>query len=94
MPLESSFTSLIERIRKGDAEAAAQLVKRYEKEILRVIRTHLNDARLRRAFDSMDVCQSMLGNFFERASNGEFDLEDPKKVLALLTRMARNKLLD
>jgi RNA polymerase sigma-70 factor (ECF subfamily) len=81
-------------VRAGDAEAAAEVVRRYEKEIRRVIRTYLNDPRLRRTFDSMDICQSVLANFFVRAAAGQFDLDDPGQLIRLLLKMARNKLND
>ena len=46
---------------RGDSEAAAgELVAQYESVIRRVIRFRLTDSRLRAAFDSMDVCQSVL----------------------------------
>jgi RNA polymerase sigma-70 factor (ECF subfamily) len=88
------FPELIRRLRAGDAAAAAELVQTYEKEIRRTIRIRLNDARLRRTLDSMDVCQSVLGNFFVRAAAGQFDLEQPEQLLRLLLTMARNKVID
>jgi RNA polymerase sigma-70 factor (ECF subfamily) len=82
------------RVRGGDGEAAAELVRRYEPAIRRVVRLRLTDARLRRAFDSMDVCQSVLGNFFVRAALGQFDLANPDQLLKLLAQMARNAVID
>jgi RNA polymerase sigma-70 factor (ECF subfamily) len=52
----------------------------------------LGDARLSRAFDSMDICQSVLGSFFVRAALGQYELQDPRQLLKLLMAMARNKL--
>lgn len=89
---EASFQELIQRIRAGDAEAAATLVRQYEPEIRRAVRFRLATSRLRRVFDSMDVCQSVLGSFFVRAAAGQFDLEEPNQLLRLLTVMAQNKL--
>jgi RNA polymerase sigma-70 factor (ECF subfamily) len=89
-----SFHDLIRRVRAGDAEAAAELVRQYEKEIRRTIRVRLTDPRLRRTLDSMDICQSVLGNFFVRASAGQFDLDQPEQLLKLLMTMARNKVMD
>ena len=42
--------------------------------------------------DSTDVCQSVLGNFFGRATSGQFELKDPKQLVALLVIMARNRI--
>ena len=40
----------------------------------------------------MDVCQSVLASFFLRAAAGQYDLRDPAQLVALLTKMAHNKL--
>ncbi|HEV3168048.1 MAG TPA: sigma-70 family RNA polymerase sigma factor [Isosphaeraceae bacterium] len=84
---------LIRRVRAGDQAAAAVLVERYEPAIRRAVRFRLADARLGNVFDSMDICQSVLGSFFIRAANGQYNLETPKQLLKLLTTMARNKLI-
>jgi RNA polymerase sigma-70 factor (ECF subfamily) len=94
MDAEGSFLELIARVRAGDEQAAAELVRRYEPEIRRAVRVRLTDPRLRRVLDSVDICQSVLGNFFQRAADGQFEMEKPEQVLHLLLTMARNKLLD
>jgi RNA polymerase sigma-70 factor (ECF subfamily) len=55
---DSTFTDLIRRIRAGDQQAATELVRDYEPLIRRIVRLQLEDRRLCRLFDSMDVCQS------------------------------------
>jgi len=94
MPDETSFQDLIQQVRGGDGDAAAELVRRYEPAIRRVVRLRLTDARLRRAFDSMDVCQSVLGSFFARAALGQYDLANPEQLMKLLAQMARHKVTD
>lgn len=88
----NDFQALIGRIRAGDDTAAAELVRRYEPLIRREVRLRLEDRRLGRLFESMDVCQSVLGSFFVRAALGEYDLEQPQQLVGLLVKMARNKL--
>jgi DNA-directed RNA polymerase specialized sigma24 family protein len=88
------FADLIRRVRSGDADAAAAVVQRYEPEIRRAVRLRLTDPGLRRVLDSMDICQSVLANFFVRAAAGQFVLEQPDQLLRLLVVMARNKLRD
>jgi RNA polymerase sigma-70 factor (ECF subfamily) len=56
------------------------------------VRLHLEDRRLYRLFDSMDVCQSVLVSFFLRAAAGQYDLERPEQLVRLLITMTRNKL--
>jgi RNA polymerase sigma-70 factor (ECF subfamily) len=87
-----SFASFIRRIRAGDAEAAAQLLQQYESAIRLEVRLRLRDSRLRRLFDSMDICQSVLGSFFVRAAAGQYDLDQPDQLLKLLVSMVRNKV--
>lgn len=86
------FALLIARARTGDADAAAELVRTYEPAIRVAVRAALVDPKLRRQFDTEDVCQSVLGSFFVRMAAGQFDLSDPAQLVALLVRMARNKL--
>src|ERR1700756_3172415 len=91
---EEPFSELIERIRTGDEQAATELVRRYEPEIRREVRFLLRDPFLRRAFDSMDICQSVMGSFFLRAALGEYDLGRPQGLVRLLISMTRNKVVD
>ena len=86
------FADFLCRIRAGDARAAEELVKRYESAIRLAVRTRLTDPALKRHFDSVDVCQSVLASFFLRAAAGQYDLNDPSELVALLVRMAQNKL--
>lgn len=88
----TTFAEYLSRIRGGDEEAAAELVRRYEPFIRREVRFRLRDQRLRRVFDSLDICQSVLASFFVRAAAGQYDLEKPEHLLQLLVGMARNKV--
>jgi RNA polymerase sigma-70 factor (ECF subfamily) len=92
MSADDPFAELIRRVRAGDADAAAELVRRYEPLIRREVRFRLEDRRLARLFDSGDVCQSVLASFFVRTAAGQFDLDEPGQLSRLLVRMARNKL--
>ncbi len=90
--VEMSFAELIAKVRAGDQAAARELVQRYEPVIRRAVRFRLTDARLGRALDSMDICQSVLASFFIRAASGQYQLEQPEQLQKLLVAMARNKL--
>lgn len=94
LPEDKEYTEFIRRVRSGDERAAEELVRRFEPEIRLEVRTwlRLRDPRLRRVFDSMDICQSVLASFFARAAIGDFDLEEPRQLIQLLVGMARNKL--
>lgn len=92
MSANQSFSDLIQRVRSGDEAAVAELIKTYEPAIRREIRLRLNDPRLFRLFDSMDIVQSVLGSFFVRAAAGQYDLDNPAQLGKLLVAMARRKL--
>jgi RNA polymerase sigma factor (sigma-70 family) len=88
----NEFQALMAQVRGGDQRAAAELVHRYEPLIRREVRLRLEDRRLARVFDSMDVCQSVLASFFVRAKAGQYDLDDAGQLVRLLVTLARNKL--
>ena len=90
MSTEPTFAEFVQRIRAGDERAAADLVQRYESAIRMEVRLRLSDRRLRRAFDSTDICQSVLASFFVRAASGQYDLQKPEQLIRLLIGMARN----
>jgi RNA polymerase sigma-70 factor (ECF subfamily) len=92
MAEETAFPELIQRVRAGDEQAAAELVRRYKPAIRVAVRVRLTDPGLRRFLDSMDICQSVLANFFVRAANGQFELDKPDQLVKLLVTMARNKV--
>lgn len=92
MSPDAPFADFLRRIRAGDEQAAVELVRHYEPIIRREVRLGMSDRRLNRAFDSIDVCQSVLASFFVRAATGQYDLESPEQLVRLLMSMARNKV--
>jgi DNA-directed RNA polymerase specialized sigma24 family protein len=92
MHRDDDFSELFERIRRGDADAAGVIVRRFETAVRVAVRLRLTDPALRRQLDSMDVCQSVLASFFLAAATGAYDLHEPRQLVALLVRMAQNKL--
>jgi RNA polymerase sigma-70 factor (ECF subfamily) len=92
MAVDNTFADFLRRIRAGDEQAAAKLVRRYESAVRVEVRMRLADSRLRRVLDSMDLCQSVLASFFVRAAAGQYDLERPEQLVRLLVTIARNKV--
>jgi RNA polymerase sigma factor (sigma-70 family) len=88
----SDFAQFLAAVRAGDQAAAEELVRRHEPYIRRVVRLRLYDSRLRRLFDSMDICQSIMASFFRHAASGDFALGTDRDLANLLVRMALNKL--
>lgn len=93
MTLELSFDEMMARVRGGDSEMATELVRKYEPAIRAAIRGRMADQRLRRLFDSTDVCQTVLATFFARMALGKYRLDTPEDLVKLLVTIARNKLL-
>ena len=93
-PPTDEFLRLIASVKNGDEQAAAELVRHFEPEVRRFIRFRLSSPALRRTFDSLDICQSVLLKFFVEVSAGRLELHEPGQLAALLVTMARNKLTD
>jgi RNA polymerase sigma-70 factor (ECF subfamily) len=91
----SVFDELMRRVQSGDPDAAAELVHHYEADIRLEVRVRLRiqDGRVRRMLDTMDITQSVLASFFAGVAAGRFAPKHPQQLLALLVTMARNKLL-
>jgi RNA polymerase sigma factor (sigma-70 family) len=89
---DTPFLEFLRRVRAGDEWAAVELVRRYEPALRMEIRLRLSDPRLRRLLEPADLCQSVLKSFFVRATSGQYELDSPEKLLALLLTMARNKV--
>jgi RNA polymerase sigma-70 factor (ECF subfamily) len=81
------------RVRSGDAQAAASLVRDYEPAIRSVVRARLRNPALRRLLDSVDICQSVLAKFFLRVAGGQYPVTRPEELVQLLATMARNQLI-
>jgi RNA polymerase sigma-70 factor (ECF subfamily) len=88
----TGFQDLLRRLRAGDAQAAAELVRQYEGIIRCQARLFLTDPRMGRLVDHSDICQMVLASFFLRAASGQFDLNQPEDLIKLLVRMTRNKV--
>lgn len=92
---DTEFSELMHRIRRGDQEAARELVETYEPEIRRAARLRMTDVRMRRLVDSVDICQSVFGRFFSGADSGQPpDIQTPQQLMAFLTKMTRNRVID
>jgi RNA polymerase sigma factor (sigma-70 family) len=89
---QTEFGPLLERVRKGDEEAARQLIENYGPHILRVVRRRLN-RKLRSKFDSIDFVQAVWASFFARREEiARF--QQPEEIVAFLGAVATNKVID
>jgi hypothetical protein len=59
MSQSEAIKALLDGVRAGDPEAAAELVRLYEPHVRRAVRVEMRDPRLRRVFDSETVARKV-----------------------------------
>jgi RNA polymerase sigma-70 factor (ECF subfamily) len=94
MESDDEFQHLLDRVRAKDEEAVTELVRRYEPAVRRMVRAWLRpwEARLRKLFDSADICQSVLAWFFLKGAPERYNLSRPDDLRKLLLVMVRNRV--
>ena len=90
----NSFAELIREVRRGNERAAETLMRLYEPQVRRAIRIRMRDRSLRQFLDSVDISQSVMANFFNHLQSGDFTIHSPAQMIALLVRMAQNRVTD
>ena len=91
---DSHFQTLVTRLRAGDDDAAAELVRLYEPDLRRFLRVRLaKSGSVKRAVESADICQLVFADFLPRVRKGEYDLDNAEQLRKLLFTMSRNKYL-
>ncbi len=88
------FLELLERVGNHDDDAVAEFVSRYQPEIRTLVRAWLRpwESRLRKMFDSEDICQSILAWFFLKDATSRYDLQSPEQLRKLFSTMVRNRV--
>jgi RNA polymerase sigma-70 factor (ECF subfamily) len=88
-----SFQALIERLRDGSDDAAAEIFRVYAGRLIALARTRLDRyPGIRRKVDAEDVLQSVFKSFFQRQAKGQFDLKDRDSLWGLLVVMTLRKV--
>jgi RNA polymerase sigma-70 factor (ECF subfamily) len=88
---QEEFAALLERVRQGDAAALADLVKRYEQDILIAAKVRLG-AALRPYLDPVDVVQSVHRSMISGLQKHKFDLSSPDKLIAVAVTLVQRKI--
>jgi DNA-directed RNA polymerase specialized sigma24 family protein len=90
------FLDLIRRIRSGDQTASAEMVRRFEPLIQRVVRIRMRQRgdydRLRHEVGSSDVCQSVFRSLFRGLIEDRYQLDQPSDLEKLIQVMIRFNL--
>src|SRR5262245_42516856 len=88
---DDDFVKLVKRIRQGDESAVSELVGRYERAVLRCVRSRLGTS-IRSALDSMDVVQSVHRSLLIGIRNQRFQLTSPQQMIGLAVIMVQRKV--
>lgn len=83
---------LIDQWRKGDQNAARQIVDGYLDRLVVLARRHLHQ-KLAARIDPEDIVQSVFRTFFSRVKDGQFVFSEQDDLTKLLVRITLNKTL-
>ncbi len=89
---DEEFDALMQEVLSGSDAAAKELFRDYEPFLLRAIRRKLSK-RIRPKFDSIDFAQDVWASFFAREPECRV-FETSDDLVAFLTRLAQNKVID
>jgi RNA polymerase sigma-70 factor (ECF subfamily) len=89
-PLDS-VAELLARVRTGDEEALAELLRQYEPKI-RLTARYLLRPILRRYLDSIDVAQSVQFDLMRGLRRGSFEPADSETFVSLAVTVVRRKV--
>jgi RNA polymerase sigma-70 factor (ECF subfamily) len=87
-----TFRSLLRQMQEGSHDAAWTLVETYGPQIRAVVRRRMN-RRLRSLYDSDDFVQSVWASFL-RIQPRLQSIDRPEQLIALLSRIAQNRVID
>jgi RNA polymerase sigma factor (sigma-70 family) len=82
----------MEQVRQGSQEAAEQVWREYGPYVVYVVRRSLHES-MRSRLDSQDFAQDVWASFF-RELPGADEVQTPDALLQVLTKMARNKVVE
>ncbi len=89
---DDEFHALMNKVLSGSQSAAQELFRDYEPYLLRAIRRRLSN-RIRSKFDSLDFAQDVWASFFAELPERRA-FESPDMLIAFLTKLAQNKVID
>jgi RNA polymerase sigma-70 factor (ECF subfamily) len=90
MTADNVFDRLMDRLRCGDEDAAAEVFHRFARRLITLARSHL-DSWIRTRVEPEDVVQSVFRSFFTRFDSGQFQLGDWDNLWAVLTLLTVRK---
>ncbi len=85
-----SFAEIIERLERGDEQAANEIFSRFSHRLIALTRTRLDTAILNKV-DPEDVVQSVFRSFFTRQAEGQFEFANWDSMWGLLAKLTLRK---
>src|SRR5437667_11628997 len=89
---QSGFAPLLREVQEGRAGAVEELISRYGKPMLRIVRRWFK-RKLRSEFDSQDMLQAAWASFFTNVEELQ-DCREIRDLAAYLGALAQNKTVD
>jgi RNA polymerase sigma-70 factor (ECF subfamily) len=93
MSPRDSFVELMDRVKRGDQDAAARVFYRFQDRLIALARSRL-DKRVQRRVDPEDVVQSAYRSFFRRFVESGYGLKTWDELWALLTVITVSKSIN
>jgi RNA polymerase sigma-70 factor (ECF subfamily) len=93
MTSDDDFTALLQRVRRGEEDAATQLFERYHRVMFRTVSIRLENSALKATCDVDDICQTVFKSVFVRLRLGQYELKSGNDLVNLILRMAHNKVI-
>lgn len=90
MASENDFDRLMERLRRGDEDAATEVFHRFARRLIALARSQL-DSWIRTRVEPEDVIQSVFRSFFSRFEAGQFQFGDWDNLWTVLTLITVRK---
>ena len=87
---DRAFQALMDRLRRGEGDAAQQIFQQFGQRLIALARSRMN-GMVRRKVDPEDVMQSVFKSFFRRQADEPFDLKGWDGLWALLTVLTLRK---
>jgi RNA polymerase sigma-70 factor (ECF subfamily) len=87
---DPAFEALMDRLRRGDQDAAAEVFRRFARRLIGLAERRLS-AQVRAKVDAEDILQSVFQSFFRRQAAGQYELDSWDSLWALLTVITLRK---
>ncbi len=90
---EDALDTLLDRLNRGDLEAAEQVIRAYEPYLRVIVRRNLS-SKMRSKLDSLDVVQTVWLEMLRNLHEGRVVFPDAAQLRGYLIKLTRSRLID